>query len=487
MTTAYSYSAQSARQGAVIRERAQLAPFREVHSLIREVGDPHISLEPAFREYVQRWVYYPTLDATSHGLHCLREVGTLLEDWLPRHRDRHRVFLSRCLRRRGFAIAPHETTASLYATVNALNILKALVGVEESVPLIGRDDQGCEDAVRALIGDSVFDDVVERSLGLVKACVSDEGVVDNPVDARPSANSLYFAISLLWNLGWLDRADDFGCGEKDAAEFVLRCQEPLDGEFLGFVAEPCRRASGRGAKPCSTTSAMALLGFARAGWDFPVEQSRVFAFLREMQDPEVGGFRVFPGEPVTLSATSFSVMALSKLDQLNGEREAIAGFVEECHLTDSGFGFAPGLEANANCTRYGLRTYRHMCIDEGEQLRKLREDVTRFVSNLFDRELGGFWGYHIAADELPAEDMGVRSVAVVDSPLAVEARAFANALGDLIRRHPGQYALVVGDQLEVFESKRSAIEAGYRKCGLDPFLVERIEKPGTPLRLSGLL
>ena len=39
----------------------------------------------------------------------------------------------------------------------------------------------------------------------------------------------------------------------------------------------------------------------------------------------------------------------------------------------------------------------------------------------------------------------------------------------------GKFALVSGDQLEIFTSYEDAIQEGYRRHGLTPFMVKRIQ------------
>jgi hypothetical protein len=51
----------------------------------------------------------------------------------------------------------------------------------------------------------------------------------------------------------------------------------------------------------------------------------------------------------------------------------------------------------------------------------------------------------------------------------------------LIAEHFLQFALVHGEEIAVFESERDAVEAGYQKYGLVPFLVKQIRPVDLPL------
>ena len=56
-----------------------------------------------------------------------------------------------------------------------------------------------------------------------------------------------------------------------------------------------------------------------------------------------------------------------------------------------------------------------------------------------------------------------------------ELETFEKKLPELKAEHEGKFALVHGDELvDVFTSYEDAIEAGYSRFGLDPFLVKQI-------------
>lgn len=462
---------------------AALPAYLEPLLLIRDVDNPQIALEPAFARYVRLWVSSASLDATSHGLHCLR-VASTPPTWLSRNGSAIRLYLSRCLRESGFSIAPDKPSPSLYATVNGLNCLKALVGCDEGTPFFEKRDE-----IRAIIGDGLLEQICRGSANLLREHHRDGGFVDCRDDTTPTTHALYFAILLLWNLQLLNQAADFALSEAEASEFVMRCRECLDGNgVFGFIANPpVRRFSNGHPKPCTTTTAMVLMGFNRAGWQLPFELEPVLAFFERMEVD--GGFCVFPGEQVTLSATAFSVVALDHFGWLDGrfQKDKIIRFINDCRRGNGGFAFSPHpqFSANIHCTRYGLRALAHL-----DPTRALLASeacgITRYVDDLFDAHEGAIWGYgRVAEAELPK--VAVNSEGTEDSVLGHERLLFEAERPRLLAEARGKYALACGTELKVFEHEREAICAGYAAYGRTPFLVEEIGDGENRLRVSRCL
>ncbi len=56
-----------------------------------------------------------------------------------------------------------------------------------------------------------------------------------------------------------------------------------------------------------------------------------------------------------------------------------------------------------------------------------------------------------------------------------EAATYARRKPDLLSRYPGQFAVIVGDEVEgPFETFREALRSGYRRFGLGPLFVKQI-------------
>ena len=62
----------------------------------------------------------------------------------------------------------------------------------------------------------------------------------------------------------------------------------------------------------------------------------------------------------------------------------------------------------------------------------------------------------------------------VMTPLKHELETFEK-LGQRLQNDEGRFALVSGEKLiGIFDGYQDALEAGYKECGLKPFLVKRI-------------
>ena len=59
--------------------------------------------------------------------------------------------------------------------------------------------------------------------------------------------------------------------------------------------------------------------------------------------------------------------------------------------------------------------------------------------------------------------------------LEVELKTYRNSLQELLADE-GKYVLIQGDEIVgLFDTYADALQSGYDKCGLDPFLVKQIE------------
>lgn len=65
-----------------------------------------------------------------------------------------------------------------------------------------------------------------------------------------------------------------------------------------------------------------------------------------------------------------------------------------------------------------------------------------------------------------------------------ELSTYARLKGDLLRQHPGEYALITGTELlGTFESQLDAVRSGYERVGNRPFLVRKIQSVEPVLNL----
>jgi hypothetical protein len=72
-----------------------------------------------------------------------------------------------------------------------------------------------------------------------------------------------------------------------------------------------------------------------------------------------------------------------------------------------------------------------------------------------------------------------------DLSLSRELAVFEARRGELLRSHPGRYALLHGEELSgVFDTEADAITAGYDRFGYVPFLVKKIEPADIPLQMA---
>ena len=59
--------------------------------------------------------------------------------------------------------------------------------------------------------------------------------------------------------------------------------------------------------------------------------------------------------------------------------------------------------------------------------------------------------------------------------LETELKTFREKLPELLAEHDGKFALVIGDKIEAtFDTYSDALQAGYAKAGVGPFLVKKI-------------
>src|SRR4051812_22084223 len=58
-----------------------------------------------------------------------------------------------------------------------------------------------------------------------------------------------------------------------------------------------------------------------------------------------------------------------------------------------------------------------------------------------------------------------------------EAALFEEKLPDLVKQHAGKFALIHGQNIEIFGQYNEAVRAGYARYGLAPFLVKEIRAP----------
>jgi hypothetical protein len=383
------------------QRRLSAAQVRRLHRrleplvLIRNVeSEPAITMEEAFARYSINWVKGPTLDSTSLALHSLR-VADLLPEWLQAHGRTTVEFLRACMDR-GFAVTPTKAAyPSLYATLNGIGVIKALSGIPQGEELVRAEGQ----ATKAL-GRELVQECRAAATSILADCVRDGLVVDDPRDEHPTIHAIDFATSLLWNLGMTP--ESAGLRRKEIDQFVRACQETL-GAGCGFMAHP----SSKSRKPCTTTTSMALRLYRRSQWKFPFDTKAISTFILSMESE--GGFRVFPEQLPTLSATFFSLEALSDARLLGSEWRThvdlgrLTAFVLACGR-GGGYAFTkdPRYAPNAHSTRYALRILDRVDREENrKRVGRERLFLLKFFESLYDAETGGFHGYTPGAHEEP--------------------------------------------------------------------------------------
>lgn len=359
---------------------------------------PPLAFEEQFTFYSRYWVAFPTLDCTSLALHCMR-VTDSLSPWLANNRDSVMQFLMGC-HVNGFSISPGRPP-SLYATLNAIGVLKAIAQLPQQHPL-------CEDSRRRdsswrwrqmqdAIGADVLDKVESTALGFLRSTVGAAGLpVDCPTDparAVPSVHALDYAVAILWNFGRANAAEELLEIKKSTVlRFLAEARRKTD-NGSGFLSRP----ESKHQEPCTTTTAMVLRLCQRSECHFDFDKPAIISFIRAMQTAD-GGFRVFPHEAATLSATSYSLSALEHLEnpwRTEIDVDKVRAFVDGCWRDDVG-GYAfnphPFYPANVHSTRQALRILR--TLDPTQAVPADRAGrISRFLESLFDQDSGGFFGY----------------------------------------------------------------------------------------------
>ena len=62
-----------------------------------------------------------------------------------------------------------------------------------------------------------------------------------------------------------------------------------------------------------------------------------------------------------------------------------------------------------------------------------------------------------------------------NNPLSAELRFFEEQLPELLRHHPGKFALIKGQELvATYDTMRAAYEAGFARFGNVPMLIRRV-------------
>ena len=82
-------------------------------------------------------------------------------------------------------------------------------------------------------------------------------------------------------------------------------------------------------------------------------------------------------------------------------------------------------------------------------------------------------GRPLALDALLGEQKGEAEDAL--AALAEERATFIDRLPELVKRHEGQFVLIKGQNVVgVFSDRSAALQEGYRRFGIVPFLVRQV-------------
>jgi hypothetical protein len=378
-------------------ESADWGPEFESNHFIRAAGEEPkpLTFEPMFAGYLRKWTRFPTVDMTSQALHCLLTTATL-EAWCsPERRGIILKSLEDCWQD-GFAISPlFQGRPTLYATLNGLGVLKALLGIQQSSPIV-------IDTLASELG-ATWAERVSALPAMLGTFVHEGAFVDDPDDPQPSIQALHCAASILWNLGASPTLFDY-VSREDLAAFLRACRVDT-GDGFGFRGTP----EGTHEGPCSTTTAVVVQLQRRSdvrAYSEP-ERPRLWRFLHSCYVESEGGFRVFPNQQPTLSATQASLRAIEALGptgDLGVDATAwlaevahdVASFVVRCAREDGGYAFHPGIEFHSNifATRCALKIDRHLLRLELIPTSVMTsERVIGFISSSFDECEGAFWGY----------------------------------------------------------------------------------------------
>jgi len=285
---------------------SRLPLLESSHSIVSLDGaTPKLALESAFARYVSYWDVTPTIDATANALHCLRVLKRLRE-FMVRERSSILTFLSGCAcPDGGFGLSPALRDApSLYATVSAFGVLKALAEQPQSDPLCKKESEIADE-----IGRGLFHELRESAEDFTRRCAFEGAFRDSPAETEATLHSLDLGISALWNLG-IGLESIPGVSEKTVLEFIESCKVTIEipavGEAVGFATAPGLK------RPCVTTTSLTERIFSRgmpsAMYPYEKEIQRFFGSMEEE-----GGVRVFPEQPASLSATAYAVHAVTRL------------------------------------------------------------------------------------------------------------------------------------------------------------------------------
>jgi prenyltransferase beta subunit len=383
--------------------------FESSH-FIRAAGEEPkpLTFEPMFAGYLRNWTRFPTVDMTSQALHCLL-ITAALKDWCSIERRQAVLnFLEECWED-GFAISPlFQGSPTLYATLNALGVLKALLGIQQSSPI------EIEKLAREV--SRKWAERVKALPTMLGTFVHESAFVDDPDDPQPSIQALHCAASILWNVGASPTLFDY-LSREDLAAFLRACRVDASDGF-GFRGTPDGTHEG----PCSTTTAVVIQlqrrSDVRAYADS--ERPRLWRFLHSCYVHSEGGFRVFPNQQPTLSATQASLRAIEALGPtgdlgvdatawLAEVADDVASFVVRCTREDGGFAFHPGMEFHSNvfATRCALKVDSHLRRLEFIPTSVIASDrLVGFITSSFDECEGAFWGYGPEAASLRQRRLG---------------------------------------------------------------------------------
>ncbi len=374
-------------------------PALEPSSRIISPGDLSgcLALEEGFRKYVGYWNSTPTIDSTALALHSLL-VLERLQIFLGQWRGSVLRFLNDCRCEAGFALAPSlRRYPSLYASLSAIGVLKALWGVRQFDPLHGMRERLREQ----------FLEVRAQCRKLLERCWQDGLFADSPGET-PTVHSLDLGVSLCWELDLL-REFSIDGESRDIHKFLDRCRVHEGG---GFSPRPSTDGESHG-EPCTTTTALVVRILARIETRYPTfpgttltkeaerfltrERWDLGSFLTRMETNS-GGLRVFPRQLPSLSATSFALTALKSLGELGWmqpRRAQLVRFVDSCrNVQDGGYGFTPSFASNVHATRYALRILKLADPLPGGPNLASAKDAASFLISCWSPQTGGFWGYY---------------------------------------------------------------------------------------------
>ncbi len=324
-----------------------LGPFLNTRSIGSE---PVFATDPVFRGYSIRWQF----ENRSVDLLYAIVRGLVEMDKADRIRARKETvlsFLGECFRESGFSISANETNPSIYATRNAIGVVKGLLGLHYDEKLV-HSKHFHEIEPFGQSADSIIDFVGDCSKitdGIVEVVDSSDGEIANiPV--------LFNAIGILWNLV-----------EDDSQLYEILPRERLKKYLLACfdVGDECFSLNPWETQTCLCAAYFAVRIISDLELDICLKDigDKLWEFRQGCRKPS-GGFAPTPQDPEGLNYLFFALHLGESLGRdIGDDIEPAMKFIESCSKADGSYSLHPMKSANVVAVKYANQIQRKWSAD----------------------------------------------------------------------------------------------------------------------------